>query len=67
MPDTGTTTELLIAGPGLCTVNVADVVVAGCQALAVRDFPTFYLISGDGQVEGAGNAVHLLARALQPR
>ena len=38
-----------------------------CQALAVSDFPTFYLISGDGQVEGAGNAVHLLARALQPR
>ncbi len=38
-----------------------------CQALAVRDFPTFYLISGDGQVEGAGNSVHLLARALQPR
>jgi len=38
-----------------------------CQAFEVRGFPSYYLISGDGRVEGAGNAVHLLARALQPR
>lgn len=38
-----------------------------CKAFAVRGFPTYYLIGGDGQVEGAGNSVHLLVRALQPR
>jgi thiol-disulfide isomerase/thioredoxin len=38
-----------------------------CKVFAVRGFPTYYLIGGDGQVEGAGNSVPLLVRTLQPR